>query len=105
MDVFGEIVGVEEVLVAFQSLSTIKFLRQLLRNEVPWSKTKNQKKKKNNTLCQHRSLLRQLYCAAYDEGAETPKIQELFALYKEKKIQIKFEKKKKIGLNIFLILI
>jgi hypothetical protein len=46
-------------------------------------------------LCQHRSLLRQLYCAAYDEGAETPKIQELFALYKEKRIQIKFEKKEK----------
>ena len=77
LDVFGEMVGVEEVLVAFQSLSTIKkgtshsnfqsnepfskFLRQLLRYEVPWYG-----KKINNTLCQHRSLLRQRDCAAYD---------------------------------------
>ena len=67
--------------VAFQSLSTIKngssplhfqsnepflkFLRQLLQYEVPWSKT-NQITKQKYTLWQHRSLLRQRYCAAYD---------------------------------------
>ena len=56
LDVFREMVGVEGVLVTFQSLSTIKkgkshsnfqlsepfskFLRQLLRYEVPWSTEK-----------------------------------------------------------------
>jgi hypothetical protein len=80
LDVFGEIVGVEGVLVAFQSLSTIKkgtrhsnflsnepfsmFLRQLLRYEVPWPKKKIYKI--NNSFCQRRSLLRHCYCAAYD---------------------------------------
>jgi hypothetical protein len=70
-------VGEGGVLVFLQALSTIKtgkspsnfqsnenflkFLRQLLRYKVPWSKTK-----KNNTFCQHRSLLKQCYCAAYD---------------------------------------
>ena len=56
LDVSGEIVGVERVLVAFQSLSTInkgnrhsnlqsterflERLRQLLRYEVPWYEKK-----------------------------------------------------------------
>ena len=78
LDVFGETVGVEGVLAAFQSLLTIKkgtsysnfqsnepfskFLRQLLRYELPWYGKKNN----NNTLCQHCSLLRHLDCAAYD---------------------------------------
>ena len=60
LDVFGEMVGVEGVLAAFQSLSTIKkgtshsnfqsnkpfskFLRQLLRYEVPFSKEKKMNK-------------------------------------------------------------
>ena len=77
LDAFGEIVGEGGVLVFLQSLLTIKkckspsnfqsnenflkFLRQLLRYKVPWSKTK-----KNNTFCQHRSLLKQCYCVAYD---------------------------------------
>jgi hypothetical protein len=61
LDVYGEMVGVEGVLVAFQSPSAIKkgtspsnfqsneplskFLRQLLRYEVPWSQTKKERKK------------------------------------------------------------
>ena len=68
LDVFREMVGVDGVLVAFQLLSTIKkgtshsnfqlnepfskFLRQILRYEVPCSK-----EKKNNTLCQYRSYI------------------------------------------------
>jgi hypothetical protein len=56
LDVFGEMVGVEGVLVAFESLLTIKkgtchsnfqsnepfskFLWHLLQYEVPWSKEK-----------------------------------------------------------------
>jgi hypothetical protein len=78
--VFGELVGLEGVLIAFQSLSTIekgashsnfqsnelfsKFLRQLFRYEVPWY---GNKKKLNNIVCQHRSLLRQHDCAAYEK--------------------------------------
>jgi hypothetical protein len=61
LDVFREMVGVVGVLVAFQFLSNMqkgtshsnfqsnepfsKFLRQLLRYAVPWSKTNNQKNK------------------------------------------------------------
>jgi hypothetical protein len=75
-------VGVRGGLVALQSLLTIKkgispfnfqskelflkFLQQLLRFEVPLSKEKKKK------FCQHRSLLRQRDCAAYDRyGIET----------------------------------
>ena len=59
LEVFGEMVGVGGVLVAFQSLPTIKkdispfnfqlnepflkFLRQPLQYEAPWSKTKKKK--------------------------------------------------------------
>jgi len=76
LDVLREMVGVRGVLVVLQSISTIKegnspfnfqsnelfskFLRQLLRYEVPLPKTKKK------TLCQHHSSLRQRYGASYD---------------------------------------
>ena len=75
LDVSGGMMGVGG-LVALQSLSTIKkgtshfnvqsnepfskFLLKLLRYEVPGYGEKY-------TLCPHRSLLRQRYCAAYDK--------------------------------------
>jgi hypothetical protein len=76
--VFGEMVGTEGVIVTLQPFSTIKkvtshsnfqsnepfskLLRQLLNTKCPGQE------KKNNTLCQPSSLLRQRYCDAYDEN-------------------------------------
>jgi hypothetical protein len=77
LDVLGEMVGIEGMLVAFQSLLTIKkvLVIPIFNRMNPFrsfydssfdTKFPGKNKKINNTLLQHRSLLRQCYCAVYE---------------------------------------
>ena len=70
-----------------------KFLRQRLRHEVPWYGKRKQKI--NNTLRQHRSLLRQRDCTAYDSRVSSFIFTEIFFLCKVNSIKSHWHQKQK----------